>query len=425
MLAIAGAKGGCGKTTATLGITEAFARDGTPTLAVDADRQLPDLHVTAGLEPEPTLATVDNHDTPTDVAQTSGRGESAMVLPAPRSSQSVDLQSTLETLEHASPQVVVDCPSGAGPDVVEPLSVADEILVVTDGTNRSVSAAKTTIDIARRLDVPVVGVLLNRCESVPEEVESALDVPILGMVPDRTPPLSSSAVQNAYDELVGRIRTSESDQTTDTAETVDRLPTGVDTIDSALDGGLLPGTVVALTADSDGQSEFLLYELTTTRGTLYLTTERSDSVVQHAIDNTIAGAGKPTIRTLDSTNPLPEATELVKQLPEGANLIIDSMRLLEQQDPQSYNEFLNTVTEVMQRTNGIAMLHCLNRAETTNNRGTTEYFADVVFDMGVAVEADAVDHRLTIPKSRRERAPSEPIALDVSTQELVGSEQPS
>jgi CO dehydrogenase nickel-insertion accessory protein CooC1/KaiC/GvpD/RAD55 family RecA-like ATPase len=421
MIAIAGAKGGCGKTTAALGITEAFARAGTPTLAVDADRQLPDLHVTAGLEPEPTLAAVESHDSPTDVAQTSERADDALVLPAPRSSQSVDLQSTLEALKHTDSQVVVDCPSGAGPDVVEPMSVIDEILVVTDGTNRSVSAAKTTVDIARRLDVPVVGVLLNRCETVPEEVETSMDVPVLGTVPDRNPPLESPDVQAAYDDLVGRIRTSNGYTTGAMADReTERLSTGVDTIDSSLDGGLLPGTVVALSADPDGQSEFLLYELTTTRGTLYLTTERSESVVQHAIDTTIASAGKPTIRTLDSSNPLSEATKLVKQLPEGANLIIDSMRLLERQEPQSYSEFLNTVTEVMKETDGIAMLHCLNRAEKTNNRGTTEYFADVVFDLDVAVESDAVGHHLTIPKSRRERAPSEPITLDVSTQEIVG-----
>lgn len=421
MIAIAGAKGGCGKTTAALGITEAFGRDGTTTLAVDADRQLPDLHVTAGLEPEPTVAAVETHDSPTAVAQTSPRAEGAMVLPAPRSSQSVDLQSTLETLKHARPQLVVDCPSGAGPDVVEPMTVADEILVVTDGTNRSVSAAKTTIDIARRLDVPVVGVLLNRCDAVPDEVEASLDVPILGMVPDRSRPLQSAEVQRAFDALVGRIKTTDGDEAQGPEDqAVERLPTGVETIDGSLDGGLLPGTIVALTADPDGQSEFLLYELTTTRGTLYLTTERSESVVQHAIDTTIASAGKPTIRTLDPANPLREATELVEQLPEGANLIIDSMRVLERQEPQRYNEFLNTVTEVMQETNGIAMLHCLDRPEKTNNRGTTEYFADVVFDLEVSTEADAVDHRLTIPKSRRERAPSESITLDVSTQTIVG-----
>ncbi len=421
MIAIAGAKGGCGKTTTALGLTEAFARDGTLTLAVDADCQLPDLHVTAGLEPEPTIAVVENHDSPTDVAQASVRAEDAMVLPAPRSSQSVDLQSTLETLKHAKPQLVVDCPSGAGPDVVEPLSVADEILVVTDGTNRSVSAAKTTIDIARRLDVPVVGVLLNRYETVPDTVEAGLDVPVLGMVPDRSRPLQSSDVQRAYDKLVGHIKTTDGDEAQETGEkAVERLPTGVETIDSSLDGGLLPGTVVALTADPDGHSEFLLYELTTTRGTLYLTTERSESVVQHAIDTTIASAGKPTIRTVDPANPLVEATQLVKQLPAGANLIIDSMRLLEQQRPQRYNEFLNTVAEVMQETDGIAMLHCLDRPEKTNNRGTTEYFADVVFDLEVSTEADTVDHRLTIPKSRRERTPSESITLDVSPQGIVG-----
>ncbi|POG57234.1 nucleotide-binding protein, partial [Haloferax marisrubri] len=47
MLAIAGGKGGSGKTTTTLGLASAL--DG-PVLAVDADRDMPNLHAMAGVE---------------------------------------------------------------------------------------------------------------------------------------------------------------------------------------------------------------------------------------------------------------------------------------------------------------------------------------------------------------------------------------
>ncbi|MCO8268775.1 CDP-4-keto-6-deoxy-D-glucose-3-dehydrase, partial [Haloferax sp. AB510] len=47
MLAIAGGKGGSGKTTTTLGLASAL--DG-PVLAVDADRDMPNLHAMAGVK---------------------------------------------------------------------------------------------------------------------------------------------------------------------------------------------------------------------------------------------------------------------------------------------------------------------------------------------------------------------------------------
>ncbi len=65
---------------------------------------------------------------------------------------------------------------------------------------------------------------------------------------------------------------------------VGRLDTGIDVLDRKLDGGLPPGCIVAYTADPASQSELLLYELTAARGTLYLSTERSDDAVRHAIE---------------------------------------------------------------------------------------------------------------------------------------------
>ena len=74
-----------------------------------------------------------------------------------------------------------------------------------------------------------------------------------------------------------------------------RLETGIDVLDRKLNGGLPPGSIVAFTASPASQSELLLYELTAARGTLYLTTERSDQAVRDAIENTNAPVGSPTV----------------------------------------------------------------------------------------------------------------------------------
>src|SRR6056297_764198 len=58
MLAVAGGKGGAGKTTTTLGLAAALGRQRRGVLAVDADREMPDLHAMAGLARTPGLDAV-------------------------------------------------------------------------------------------------------------------------------------------------------------------------------------------------------------------------------------------------------------------------------------------------------------------------------------------------------------------------------
>ena len=58
---------------------------------------------------------------------------------------------------------------------------------------------------------------------------------------------------------------------------VERLRTGIEVLDRKLDGGIPAGSIVALTADPASQAELFLYELTATRGTLYLSLDRTGS----------------------------------------------------------------------------------------------------------------------------------------------------
>ncbi|MFC6733023.1 MULTISPECIES: ParA family protein [unclassified Haladaptatus] len=55
MLAVAGGKGSCGKTTTTLGLARALARHGHDVVAVDTDTAMPNLHAVADVDREPGL----------------------------------------------------------------------------------------------------------------------------------------------------------------------------------------------------------------------------------------------------------------------------------------------------------------------------------------------------------------------------------
>ncbi|EMA46891.1 RAD55 family ATPase [Halobiforma nitratireducens] len=194
---------------------------------------------------------------------------------------------------------------------------------------------------------------------------------------------------------------------------VDRLETGIDVLDRKLDGGLPPGYIVAYTADPASQSELLLYELTAARGTLYLTTERSDGVVRHAIERSPSAVGSPTVRHVASDDPLEEATRLVDALPDGANLIIDTIDVLERTDRDEYVTFLNGLKEKMTETGSIAVLHCLNGTKVPDNRSTTHHAADAVFDLQTELAGTEIENHLTIPKFRHGGQPIEAIKLEL------------
>lgn len=193
-----------------------------------------------------------------------------------------------------------------------------------------------------------------------------------------------------------------------------RLETGIEVLDRKLDGGVPPGYVVAYTAPPASQSELLLYELTSARGTLYLSTERSVDSIGAAIDETMAQVGSPTVRDVDTDDPLSGATEFIDALPDGANLIIDPMDPLEREDAKSYVEFCNHLKDRMLETGSIAVLHCLKSPHSAANRTITEYVSDAVFDLRTDTDGSEIENTLSIPKFRSGGAPTETIKLELS-----------
>jgi KaiC/GvpD/RAD55 family RecA-like ATPase len=153
-----------------------------------------------------------------------------------------------------------------------------------------------------------------------------------------------------------------------------------------------------------------LYELTAARGTLYLTTIRSEESVRDAVDRCTTSVGNPTIRDIGGDAPLDGANRLVHDLPESSNLIVDVLDELERQERSRYRVFLNNLQIHMANTGGIAVLHAL-RGGATENRPLSEHVADVVFDLQTNIDGTEVENKLSIPKFRGGRAPDETIKL--------------
>ncbi|WP_049909433.1 MinD/ParA family ATP-binding protein [Halorubrum saccharovorum] len=212
MIAVAGGKGGSGKTTTTLGLGRALSRRGAPVVAADADWDLPNLARLASAtddarEPAGDLPTV------IDAVQTTGEirpdRRAPTVLAAPDDRGGADAGRVLASLAEALPDdapVLLDCPAGASPDAAAPLRVADRCLLVTPLRRAALRDTAKTAALARRLDCAPVGAVAVRAESAPAGVGELLGCPVLGRIPSAEPePLSDSSVRAAYGDLARRL----------------------------------------------------------------------------------------------------------------------------------------------------------------------------------------------------------------------------
>ncbi|MFC5278530.1 MinD/ParA family protein [Halorubrum rubrum] len=223
MIAVAGGKGGSGKTTTTVGLARALSRRGAPVVVADADWDLPNLVELADETGEPVATpdaspargapVSDDRPTVTRVA----RGERPVpvdrrvpvVLDAPDRPSEHDAATVLADLDDVVPEdtpLLLDCPAGASPDVAAPLRAADRCVLVTPLHRPALRDAAKTAAVARRLDCPLLGIVVTRAESVPDAVSDLFGCPVLGRVPPKSPvPLADASVETAYDAAAAAL----------------------------------------------------------------------------------------------------------------------------------------------------------------------------------------------------------------------------
>ncbi|MBP2250572.1 nucleotide-binding protein [Halarchaeum nitratireducens] len=200
MLAIAGGKGGVGKTTTALCLADAYVRRRRRPLAVDADRGMPNCHLYAGTAGERGVADI-AAGVPIDAAAEPAAAPPGVDVLA---GGDADPETYLDALPADRPVILDTAAAGAGADVGAALAAADAAVVVATPDRDAVRDGLKSAALARALGTPVVAcVVVATAGDVTgiERVVEALTAP----VPAARDPLTDVAVAVAHGRVAGVI----------------------------------------------------------------------------------------------------------------------------------------------------------------------------------------------------------------------------
>ena len=197
IIVFASGKGGTGKTTVVANLGTALAQLGKKTIVLDADVTMANLGLMLGLEGKKvTLHEVLSGKKKAKQAVYNGPA-GLTVVPCGMSLEGVQkvrlerLKKVVLDLAVNADFLLVDSPSGIEHDSITTLAVAQEAILVVTPDFASVLEAMKVKRVAERLHVRLVGLVINRVSGgrtdLPQkEIESILELPVLGAVPEDT-----------------------------------------------------------------------------------------------------------------------------------------------------------------------------------------------------------------------------------------------
>ena len=191
------------------------------------------------------------------------------------------------------------------------------------------------------------------------------------------------------------------------------MSTGLDVLDRRLQGGIRPGTVIALTAPPDTQSELLLHALASARDTLYLSTTAPECEIR---DRFGARDDAPalTVERVEPDELLDDPSAVFERVAPGSNLILDVTDGVEGADRTEYLALLDELKAVLSETGSVALLHCMDTDDAPSRRSLTLKRADLVWRLYLAVTTLSVETRLVVSKFRGGVPLREPLKLHLT-----------
>lgn len=195
IIVFASGKGGTGKTTVVANLGTALAQLGKKTIVLDADVTMANLGLMLGLEGKKiTLHEVLSGKKKAKQAVYKGPA-GLKVVPCGMSLEGAQgvrlerLKKVVLDLADNADFLFVDSPSGIEHDSITALAAAREAIFVVTPDFASVLEAMKIKRVAERLNVKLLGSVINcisgeRTDVPQKEIESILELPVLGTVPE-------------------------------------------------------------------------------------------------------------------------------------------------------------------------------------------------------------------------------------------------
>lgn len=198
------------------------------------------------------------------------------------------------------------------------------------------------------------------------------------------------------------------------------LSTGLPTLDHELEGGLFPGTLVYLMADSMTMAEIFLYQFIQQRPSYYVNTERKMEYI--IINLKQYGYDESKVKFIDVHEKYYEKSGklvvggvikdymildfLVKELnlidAKEINLIIDTITFFHHLDVKrnKLRELIDVIYDTTKRSEGLVFLYGLKGEKRPLIENEIINICDAVFDISLTKKTDRTITELTIPKAR-------------------------
>jgi septum site-determining protein MinD len=194
IIGVVSAKGGVGKTTIVANLAVAMAAVFSKRiLAIDVNLDAPNLGLYLDLvNPPVTLLDVLQDKIPvyqSIYAHKTGVDLIPGNLMAREKVSLGNLKEKIKVVAGRYDAIFLDSGPGIGENVREVIEASDELIAVTNPEFLTVTTTYKTVKVAREMEVPIRGVVLNRVEGRrhemgKEEVENSLHLPVISVVPE-------------------------------------------------------------------------------------------------------------------------------------------------------------------------------------------------------------------------------------------------
>ncbi|MGC9310537.1 MAG: P-loop NTPase [Candidatus Aenigmatarchaeota archaeon] len=191
IIGISSGKGGVGKTTFSINLSAALYEQGFENILIDGDISNANLSVQLGLQHNSITVQdlVSEKLNPLHAIRIHPSG--IRVLPAAISldKANVDISNIKHHLTPVQETFLMDFPPGVAKNTEDLMNVCDEIIVLTTPEMTSITDALKTIELAKELRRPVLGVVVNRVtgdryELTTGEVQMMCETHLLGSISD-------------------------------------------------------------------------------------------------------------------------------------------------------------------------------------------------------------------------------------------------